>query len=195
MRKILPVLFLLGTVACRPEQYTPRPRGYARVDTPAKHEYQLFDRPGFPYRFEYPVYGVVSSDSAILAMKPDNPYWMNIDFPELGGSLYLSYKNIAGMRTLDTLLNDAHEMSFFHTKKADYINAPAFHTSNNVHGVMYDVGGNAASAYQFFATDSTKHFLRGALYFNVSPNADSLRPLTQFLHADIEHLLQSLEWR
>lgn len=195
MRKLLPVVLLFGLCACRPEQYTPRPRGYARIDTPARHEYQLFERPGYPYVFEYPVYGRISDDSAARVMRQDNPYWMNIDFPSIGGSIYLSYKNITGIRTLDTLLNDAHEMSYFHTKKADYINAPAFHTPNGVHGVLFDVGGNAASAYQFFATDSTKHFLRGALYFNVSPNADSLRPLTSFLRADIEHMLRTLQWR
>jgi gliding motility-associated lipoprotein GldD len=195
MRKLIPVALLLAVAACRPEQYTPRPRGYARIDTPRQHAYQLFDRAGFPYTFEYPVYGQVSSDSVIQAMRPDNPYWMNIDFPSLGGSLYLSYKNISDIGKLDTLLNDAHQMSYFHTKKADYINAPVFHTPNNVHGVVFDVGGDAASAYQFFATDSTKHFLRGALYFNVSPNADSLRPLTSFLRQDIEHMLQTLRWR
>lgn len=195
MRKLLPVILaVLGLGACRPEQYTPRPRGYARIDTP-RHAYQVFDRPGFPYRFEYPTYGVIAPDSVLRRMQPDNPYWMTIDFPDLGSSVYLSYKNISGMRVLDTLLNDAHELSYFHTKKADYINAPAFHTPNNVHGVMFDVGGDAASASQFFATDSTRHFLRGSLYFNVSPNADSLRPLINFMKTDIEHMLRTLEWR
>lgn len=194
MRKLLPVVVLLALTACRPEQFSPRPRGYARIDTPRAHTYQVFDRPGFPYRFEYPTYATISSDSAVLAMNPDNPYWMNIDFPTLGGSLYISYKNIPSRHTLDTLLEDAHVMTYFHTKKADYINAPVFHTPNGVHGVMFDVGGDAASAYQFFATDSSKHFVRGALYFNLSPNSDSMRPLTQFLRADIEHMLQTLEW-
>jgi gliding motility-associated lipoprotein GldD len=85
-------------------------------------------------------------------------------------------------------------MSHYHTKRADYINEPEFHTANNVHGIYYDVGGNAASAFQFYATDSTKHFLRGALYFDTTPNVDSLKPVNQFLRADIEHLIQTLKW-
>jgi gliding motility-associated lipoprotein GldD len=64
-----------------------------------------------------------------------------------------------------------------------------------VHGVYYDVGGNAASAVQFFATDSNKHYLRGALYFNVTPNADSLQPMVEFLSKDIEHLIKTLRWK
>ncbi len=180
--------------ACRPETYIPKPRGYARIDTP-EHAYQRFERPGFPYSFEYPVYGVISKDTVMAGMKPDNPFWININFPGLGGTVYLSYKAIDPAHPLEKLLDDAHEMSYFHTKRADYINAPPFHTPNNVHGVLYTVGGNAASSYQFFATDSGAHFLRGSLYFNTTPNADSLKPVTDFLHTDIQHLLQTLTWR
>ena len=180
--------------SCKPEVYTPKPRGYARIDTPA-HAYQAFDRAGFPYTFEYPTYGAITQDTILNGMKADNPYWINVDFPRLGGTLYLSYKVIDAAHPLEKLLYDAHEMSYFHTKKADYINAPVFHTVNDVHGVVYNVGGNAASAYQFFATDSTAHFLRGSLYFNVTPNADSLQPVTNFLRTDIDHLLGTLRWR
>ena len=194
MRALLPLLVILVLASCGPEVYTPKPRGYARIDTP-KHAYQRFDQPGFPYSFEYPVYGKISKDTMMAGMKPDNPYWINIDFPTLGGTIYLSYKSIDAGHTLEKLLYDAHEMSYFHTKRADYINAPAFHTPNNVHGVLYSVGGNAASSYQFFATDSSSHFLRGSLYFNTTPNADSLKPVTEFLHTDIEHLLGTLVWK
>jgi len=194
MRSALPLLFLLLFAACRPESYVPRPRGYARIDTP-QHAYQQFDRPGFPYTFEYPVYASISKDSVMSGLRPDNPYWINVDFPTIGGSLYLSYKVIDAAQPLDTLLGNVHYMSYFHAKRADFINAPAFHTPNGVHGILYNVGGNAASSYQFFATDSIRHFLRGSLYFNTTPNADSLKPVTDFLRTDIEHLLGTLQWR
>lgn len=194
MRIAVLLSLLVLAASCGPEVYTPKPRGYARIDTPA-HAYKRFDQPGFPYAFEYPAYGRISQDSIMGGMKPDNPYWINIVFPEWGGTIHLSYKSIDAAHSLDKLLNDAHQMSYFHTKRADYINAPAFHTENNVHGVIYSVGGNAASSYQFFATDSVSHFLRGSLYFNTTPNADSLKPVTDFLHRDIEHLLGTLTWR
>lgn len=186
--------FLLAVASCKPESYTPKPRGYARMDTP-QHAYQRFDSAGFPYAFEYPVYGRITRDTEMAGMTPDNPYWINIEFPDWGGTFYLSYKVIDAAHPLYKLLNDAHEMSFFHDKRADYIDAPSFRTANGVYGIMYDVGGNAASAYQFFATDSTHHFLRGALYFNATPNADSLKPVTEFLHHDMEHLIQTLRWK
>jgi gliding motility-associated lipoprotein GldD len=194
MRGFTLILLITVLASCKPEVYVPKPRGYARIDTP-QHAYQHFDRPGFPYSFEYPVYGNIVQDTGASGMKPDNPYWINIDFPKLGGTIYLSYKVIDAHHSLDSLLYDAHTMSYYITKRADYMNTPAFHTKNNVHGIVYNVGGNAASAYQFFATDSTSHFLRGSLYFNVTPNADSLKPLTDFLHSDIEHLLGTLKWK
>jgi gliding motility-associated lipoprotein GldD len=57
------------------------------------------------------------------------------------------------------------------------------------------VGGNTASRYQFAATDSTQHFLRGALYFDVTPNVDSLKPVTDFLLKDIKHMMNTLRWK
>ena len=194
MRSLLFLFLLVAAASCRPDTYIPKPRGYARMDTP-QHIYRLFDSTGFPYAFEYPVYSFIVRDSLAEGMKPDNPYWINLDMPSLGAAIYLSYKVIDAAHPLEQLLYDAHEMSYFHTKRADYINAPAFHTPNGVHGVLYSVGGNAASAYQFFATDSTRHFLRGSLYFNVSPNADSLKPATDFLRSDIKHLLGPLRWK
>lgn len=61
--------------------------------------------------------------------------------------------------------------------------------------MYFDLGGNTATANQFFVTDTTKHFLRGALYFDATPNADSLSIVNDFLKKDLEHLINSLKWR
>lgn len=187
------ILCFLFFTACRPDAFVPKPRGYYRVDFP-KHEYQSFNKPEYPYSFEYPVYANIIRDTVYFDTKPENPYWINMDFPTLGGRLYISYKEINEKQPLAKLLEDSYQLSFFHDKKADFINTPSFQTENHVYGVIYNVGGNAASAYQFYATDSFKHFLRGALYFNVSPNADSLKPINEFLQKDIEHMLQTMKW-
>jgi gliding motility-associated lipoprotein GldD len=185
--------FLLFT-ACRPESPVPKPRGYYRVDFPA-HTYQTFDNPQYPYSFQYPAYAKIIRDTVYFDTKPENPYWINMDFPTLGGRLYISYKEINAQQPLEKLLDDSYKLSFFHEKKADYINTPSFATENHVYGMIYNVGGNAASTYQFYATDSVKHFIRGALYFDVTPNADSLKPVNDFLYKDIEHMIQTMKWR
>lgn len=189
------LLFILTFSACRPEEFTPKRRGYSRVDTPANHSYQLFSKEGFPYSFEYPTYANISRDSLIFGKEQDNPFWININFPEIGGTIYLSYKSINSKQSLEKLLEDAHFMSYYHTKKADYQNDFSFKNEYGVQGFLYEWGGDAASKYQFVATDSTANFIRGALYFNTTPNADSLRPLNDFIRTDIEHLLKTIRWK
>jgi gliding motility-associated lipoprotein GldD len=186
---------IITLAACRPEEYTPKRRGYSRIDTPLHHQYQIFAQEGFPYSFEYPTYANITKDTLIFEKTPDNPYWININFPGTGGTIYLSYKNINSQQNLEKLLEDAHFMSFYHTKKADYQNDFSFRNEFGVQGYLYEWGGDAASKYQFVATDSTHHFVRGALYFNCTPNADSLKPLNDFMRTDIQHLLKTIRWK
>lgn len=180
--------------ACQPETFTPKPRGYYQIELP-EHQYQTFSEAGFPYAFEYPVYGKIVRDTAFFNTQPENPYWINIDFPSLSGRIYISYKGISDKAGFAKLLEDSHFMSFYHTKKADYVEDAAFVNEHGVTGMTYQWGGDAASSYQFIATDSTRHFIRGALYFDATPNADSIRPVAEFLQKDIEHLLQTMRWQ
>lgn len=187
------ILFLFLIAACNSD-YPYRPRGYFRLDLPQK-SYQKFDKPGFPYTFEYPTYARVIQDSLFFEQKTENPYWINIDFPQFNGRIHLSYKEI-GRNSFDSLVNDAFTLSYKqHTYKASAIEPEPFTTPNGSSGVYFNLKGNTATANQFFITDSVKHFLRGALYFSATPNEDSLRPVNQFLRKDVEHLINTVQWR
>ena len=121
--------------------------------------------------------------------------YFKIDFPQFEGRLHLSYKEI-GKHKFDSLVNDAFTMSYKqHTTRASAIQSQPFTTPNGISGVYFTLKGNAATANQFFATDSVKHFLRGALYFNATPNEDSLRPVNNFLREDMQHLINTLRWK
>lgn len=193
LKKILSIIFVCFISSCMEEEFIPKPRGYYQIYLPEK-EYVKFEMQDYPYSFEYPTYGAIEKDTLFFNEKTENPWWININFKELGGKIYISYKQIDAKHPLSKLLEDSYNMSHYHTKRADYINEPEFHTANNVHGIYYEVGGNAASALQFFATDSQKHFIRGALYLDTTPNVDSLRPVNKFLQKDIEHLISTLKW-
>lgn len=172
--------------------YTPKPRGYFKIDFPKK-EYQTFNEPGFPYTFEYPVYAKIVRDSSFFGDTPENPWWINIDFPQFNGRIYVSYK-VIGNYKLDKLLNDAFNLTNKQSVKANFIDDSLINTPNNVHGMFFNVGGDVATANQFFLTDSTKNFLRGALYFDATPNQDSLRPVNQFLVQDMMHIINTFKW-
>lgn len=173
--------------------YTPKPKGYYKIAFPEK-KYQVFDQPGYPYSFEYPVYARIVKDSTFFDGAAENPWWINIDFPQFAGRIYVSYKEI-GKNNSDTLIKQSFQLTGKHTSKAYSIDDSLVTTPNHVHGVFFTVGGNVATANQFFLTDSTKHFLRGALYFDATPNADSLAIVNRFLVEDMKHLINTFKWR
>jgi gliding motility-associated lipoprotein GldD len=172
--------------------YTPKPTGYFKISFPAK-AYRVFNQPGYPYTFEYPVYANVVKDSTFFGDKPENPWWININFPQFNGRIYISYK-VIGQYKLEKLLGDAFNMTNKHSARADYIGDSLIETPNGVHGTFFNVEGNVATANQFFLTDSTKSFLRGALYFDATPNQDSLKPVNDFLVQDMRHLINTFKW-
>lgn len=179
-------------ISCNSD-YTQKPRGYFKIHFPEK-KYQLFNQEGYPYSFEYPVYANVVKDSSFFGEATENPWWINIDFPEFDGKIHVSYKEV-GKNKIDKLINDAFTMTNKHTMKAYSIDDSVFTTQNNVHGVFFKVGGEVATANQFFLTDSTKHFLRGALYFDATPNEDSLAIVNKFLIDDVRHLISTFKWK
>lgn len=184
---------VVSIAACRPAQPVPKPKGYYKLDLP-QHNYQTFDSLGFPYSFEYPTYGIITKEHT-FNNKEENPYWINIYVPSLDATIYLSYKTITAKEPLDKLIEDSYRLSYAHDVRADYIKSPEFTTPNGLTGVFYNVGGNAASAYQFFVSDGSKHFMRASLYFNVAPNADSLKPAAEFLKEDMQHLIETLKFK
>ena len=195
-RCIIIFIAILLAASCRPTVLPPKPSGYFRIDTPATHSYQVFDRPGYPYTFEYPVYGVIQDDTTFRKKNSADPYWINIYFPSLNGVINITYKSFKTPDEYVGLVNDAFNLSFFHNKETNGsgINSFDVHTPYTS-GVLYVAGGNVASKYQFTLTDSVHNFIRGALYFDVTPNADSLKPVTDFIEKDIEHLFRTLKWK
>ena len=189
MRIILKTSFLLLVVisfSCK-NNFTPKPRGYFRIDFPDKN-YQLFDST-CPFSFEYPTYGEIVNKG-----NTNNPCWMDIRFDDYQASIHLSYKEVHN--NLISYLEDSRTLAYKHTIKADAINENVFYEpERRVFGIFYEIEGNAASSVQFFLTDSLAHFVRGSLYFNVQPNQDSLAPAISFFKQDVIHLMQTFRWK
>lgn len=175
----LTLLFLFA--ACN-STYTSKKTGYFEIDLPEK-KYVLFDEPGMPYSFEYPTYAFIVKDSTYFDANPENDYWRNIDFKNLNAKIFLSYKAIGGralykikmpngsykdstgVNMYDKMINDAFNLTNKNDDVATSKKDSLFTTTNNVSGLLFKLGGNAATQRQFFMTDTTKNFIRGALYF------------------------------
>ena len=178
---------LIGFLSCD-HSYTPKPMGYSRIATPEK-SYVLYSEQDF-YQFEIPVYAVVEIDSG----RNTEPGWINVVFPQLNGTIHLSYKPVSD--NLGEYITDSRTMVYKHIVKAEGIEETPFaYRDRKQFGMVYDLKGDVASAVQFFITDSTRHFLRGSLYINSSPNRDSLNPVIDFLREDIIHMIETTEWK
>lgn len=189
------IIVLTGIIIFLPsckQTYTPKPRGYFRIDLPEK-DYVHFDE-GLAFCFDYPDYATIERYTGRFETNPDAENWLNIDFPNFSAHIHLTYKTIRN--DLGKLIEDAHNFAYKHTIKADAINQIRFgHPQKSVFGVKFEIKGNTASNLQFYCTDSVNNFLRGALYFDTEPNKDSLAPVVQFLGEDLDKLIESLEWQ
>ncbi len=186
-------LAILVLVSCNSDYPTKR-RGYFRIDFPEK-KYQAFDQAGYPYTFDYPVYGSVVKDTSFFGDATENPWWVNIEIPRFQARIYISYKEI-GRNNFDSLINDGFKLAYKqHADVSTGIEDSIISTPNGVDGIYFSLAGNTATANQFFVTDSVRHFLRGALYFDATPNSDSLGIVNDYLKKDLLHLISTLKWR
>ena len=188
MKKIvLPILslFLLG---CGDDPL-PKPKGYLRLEYPSA-TYEKVEIP-LPFSFEKnKLADPISSVKSTTATKG-----VDIKYPSLKATIYLTYKDIDN-GNLDSLLVDAQNLTQKHTIKADEISFKPFENrKQNVYGMLYEIGGNAASQSQFYVTDSINHFLSGSLYFYAKPNYDSIYPAAEYLKKDIKRIMESIEWK
>ncbi len=180
-------LILFMTFSCQ-QDYTPKPHGYFRIDFQEK-TYHQFDSIALPYTFDIPGYSKIVPDRDRLA----EPYWINLKIPAHKAEVHISYKKV--QNNLAKLMEDSRTLAYKHSIKADAINERIFvNQKKKVYGTIYLIDGNAASPVQFYLTDSTQNFLRGALYIREVPNIDSLRPVIDFLTPDIIRLIETTKW-
>ncbi len=186
--KIMLLLIVTSLMYSCGKAPAPKPYGYFRVDLPP-HGYEIFDSVPLPYRFD-------KSTSATVkpAAEKNEKYWIDISYSTLKGNIYCSYKPVKS--DLFELLEDTRKIVYKHTIRADGITEIPFENSRKrVFGILYQLTGNTASPVQFVLTDSSKHFFRGALYFDQTPNKDSIAPMAEYISKDIVHLMESFEWK
>jgi gliding motility-associated lipoprotein GldD len=189
---IVSILATIGFTACN-SRYTPKQTGYPATTLPKK-EYVTGAVKGMPYAFDIPAYAVVDTKVTSLGAEEIKTGWMNLQFPSLNATLYISYNDVQKDK-LDVLVRDAYNFANNHSNKASFIEDSAFENPIGLKGVFFHLGGDVASPYQFFITDSSRHFLRAALYFDTTPNADSLAPVIDFLYQDLKQLVHTFHWK
>ncbi|WP_400192395.1 gliding motility lipoprotein GldD [Hymenobacter sp. B81] len=192
-RRCLPVFaagLLLTGCSGGPDDYTPKPKGFNRIDLPP-HAYQPLG-PGHPYSFEYSRHARILPDSSYLAQ----PHWINVYYPQFKASVQITYSDIRRNPALFAkMMEDARKLTSKHQIKATAIEESMMKTPGGLNVAVFELSGDVPSQFQFYTTDSTRHFFRGALYFRTAVANDSLAPVIDYVKQDIVKLVNTLKYQ
>lgn len=181
------LLLIASLLTSCEEDYQPLPVGQMRLELPP-HEYSAVET-NCPFTLEAPSYARVQTRRA-----PELNCWSDLKLPLVRGVIHLTYRELHD--DLMLTLNESNDLAYSHVAMADNITDEAVsYPDQDVHGTVFMIEGNVASNIQFYVTDSIDHFLRGALYFNSSPNKDSLAPVVAYVREDIDHMISSIRWK
>lgn len=186
---LITVLFSCGKKN-ESEDFVPKPKGYNRIDLPLA-KYQPMTE-SHPFSFQYSTQAILKPDTVRWA----EPHWMYVYYPAYKAMIQLTYKPLGGDKNkLAKLIDDAHKLAAKHGQKAYSIQDLVLKTPSGKSAMLMELEGEVPTYLQFYTTDSTKHYLRGALYFNTAMKSDSLAPVIDYLKKDVIRLLNTLEWK
>jgi len=192
------LILLLIITACQEERIpVPKPRMYPKVTYPERN-YVSFDKDYCAFHFKHPDYMVFQQDTTLVNQSAKHACWFTMGIPSLNGSVHFTYTDISGDSSdykLFDAIRDSYELTEKHNRKATGRDEFPFEVpQKDIFGIRYRVEGDVASPYHFILTDSTHHAVWASLYFNTRPNADSLRPVIDFVAEDLNKVIETFEW-
>ncbi len=190
VEKLFAILLGALFMASCSHDYQPKPKGYNRLILP-EQSYQV-SPDTLPYQFEYSKHSKLLKDTSWVR----SAHWVEIYYPDLNATIHLTYENIHNdEKRLREFLKDAYVLTSKHQIKAYAINETIVKTPSGKTAVIAELEGEVPSQFQFTMTDSSKNFLRGALYFNVTVKNDSLQPAIEYMKKDMMKLINTVQWK
>lgn len=192
LHSVLISVLIFAAFSCGKEEknYVPKPKGYNRIDLPA-HAYRKLTEI-HPYTFEFSKYAEVVPDTFPMAGKD----WIFVNYPAFKANIQLTYKPLNNSpQSLKDFIEDSYKLTTKHQIRASSIQEQRVLSQSGKTAVIFRVEGDVPSPYQFYTTDSSRHFLRGAIYFPTATKNDSLAPVIDYLRKDMIQLLNTLQWR
>lgn len=194
VNRVVPFLLILILFSCSGSDnkavFYQKPKGFAQLDLP-DHQYQPI-QDNLPYSFEISKYAELRPDESLEA----EPYWVIVNYPELDAIIQFTYKPLKGdLKKLDEHVMDAYKLASKHQIKAIAQTEHIVELNNGRKAVTIEIEGEVPSHFQFYSTDTSQHYLRGAVYLKEATLNDSLKPIVDYLKVDARHILETLKWK
>lgn len=182
-KKLILTFLGLLLLSCT-EEARPKPSGELRLEYPQAAYIQYVSPCGFT--FEHSKYARIENAK--------NSCWYYVTYPRMKARVFLTYFPINNDFALH--VKESEKMVYEHTIKASAIDTKSFnYPERRVFGNFYELKGPTASNLQFYVTDSTRHYVTANLYFNSRPKPDSLAPAVEYIRKDLQHMIDTFEWK
>jgi gliding motility-associated lipoprotein GldD len=190
--RCIPFIIGICTSFSCTQHYTPKPRGYFRIEPPPP-VYKTFSPDGIPCTFNISSLATVETSPATEAASSGR--WINLYYPSLGATIYCSYLPVTPS-TIETAGDESLALVVRQVRNGGHITQQAYENPQaGIYAMLYESGGDSAAPLQFTLTDSMSNFFRGALLYDRTAAADSMAPVMQYLKADVIELIQSFNWK
>ncbi len=182
--KNLKLIVIIFWGCAQSQPYQPKPRGFNKIYLP-ETKYMAEQTNGM-FSFER---NLVSKTSINKELG-----WINLSYFNNSAEVLITYKRITSADHFSQLLGESFKLINQHQKKATSIVETDIITLNGIKAKLIDIKGEVASPFQFIVSDSSKNFIRTALYFEKTITNDSLIPVVDYIKRDMLHLLNTLQW-
>ena len=185
---VLLIAIVVFFSSCK-KDYQPKPLGYNRLVLP-EPAYRL-SPDTLPYQFEYSIHAKLLKDTSRISEKN----WVEIYYPDMLANIHITYYQVKNFDQLKSYFNDSFALTSKHQIKSNAIDEIIVKTPSGKTATVAELTGEVPSQFQFTITDSTRHFLRGAVYFYTKVSNDSLAPAIEYMKRDAMHLINTLDWK
>ncbi len=173
------------------EEYVPfaRPYAYPRLTLPEQTSYVRFDNQHCPFTFEYPDFGKVTRNV-------EDSCWVNITFENFDATLHINGRTVTSTELSIEFLQEEHRRLIYgHSVKASRIMPSPLELPSGT-GMKYEIVGEVGTPIQvFFHDKDERRSLSLSYYYRTATKNDSLAPVTEYMKAQVDHLIQSIEWK
>jgi len=182
--KKLSIAVVIFLCAACDNNYQPKPKGYNQIFFPSP-QYKIKE---YNKRFSF--------ERNIISTTTENlDYgWLNLSYPKYKAELLLTYKKVSSYEHLKNLINESYKLISKHKSKSSSITEKDIITLSGKRATIITIEGEVPTPFQFIITDSSKNFLRAALYFEKPIANDSISPVVEYIKKDMIHILNTLSW-